>query len=198
MTVDEFGVEVTKWLATARHPRWNRPYTDLTYQPMLEVLQFFRAAGYKTYIATGGGQDFVRAYAEAVYGIPPEQVVGSMGGTTYGYAQDGRPTLTKDPKTASERQLCRQTRGHPRCSSAGGRGQPSATRPAISRCWNTRRAGDGAALMMLVHHDDAAREYAYGPDTRVGTFSDALAGRGQEERLDRDQHEKRLASHFCV
>ena len=87
-----------KWLATAKHPRWNRPYTELVYQPMLEVLKYFRANGYKTYIVTGGGQDFVRVYAEQVYGIPPEQVVGTAGGTKYGYDKDGRPMLTKEPK----------------------------------------------------------------------------------------------------
>src|SRR6516164_2713577 len=79
MSVDDFQADVKKWLATAKHPRYKRPYTELTYQPMLEVLKFFRANGYKTYIVTGGGQDFVRVYAEQVYGIPPEQVVGTMG-----------------------------------------------------------------------------------------------------------------------
>jgi phosphoserine phosphatase len=81
MSVDEFKTEVTKWLATAKHPRWNRPYTELTYQPMQEILRYLRANGYKTYIVTGGGQDFVRVYADQVYGIPPEQVVGSASGT---------------------------------------------------------------------------------------------------------------------
>src|SRR5262249_51232114 len=98
MPVDEFGAEVKKWLATARHPRYKRPYTDLVYQPMLEVLKYLRSNGYKTYIVTGGGQDFVRAYAEEVYGIPPEQVVGTMGGTRYGYDKAGKPFLTKEPK----------------------------------------------------------------------------------------------------
>ena len=78
--------------------RWKRPYTDLVYQPMLEALQYLRANGYKTYIVTGGGQDFVRVYAEQVYGIPPEQVVGTAGGTKYGYSKDGKPFLTKEPK----------------------------------------------------------------------------------------------------
>jgi phosphoglycolate phosphatase-like HAD superfamily hydrolase len=91
MTVEEFSADVKKWLATAKHPRWKRPYTELTYQPMLEVLNYFRANGFKTYIVTGGGQDFVRIYAGQVYGIPPEQVVGTAGGTKYGYAKDGRP-----------------------------------------------------------------------------------------------------------
>ena len=86
------------WIERARHPRWDRPYTELTYQPMLEVMRYLRANGYKTYIVTGGGQDFVRAYSEQVYGIPPEQVVGTAGGTTYGYGKDGKPMLTKEPK----------------------------------------------------------------------------------------------------
>ena len=87
-----------KWLATAKHPRWNRPYTELTYQPMQEVLKYLRANGFKTYIVTGGGQDFVRVYSEQVYGIPPEQVVGTAGGTKYGYDKEGKPFLTKEPK----------------------------------------------------------------------------------------------------
>ena len=98
MTVDEFNAEVTKWIVTAKHPRWNRLYTELTYQPMLEVMRYLRENGYKTYIVTGGGQDFVRVYSERVYGIPPEQVVGTAGGVKYGYDQSGKPILTKEPK----------------------------------------------------------------------------------------------------
>jgi phosphoglycolate phosphatase-like HAD superfamily hydrolase len=98
ISVEEFNADVKRWLATAKHPRWKRPYTELTYLPMQEVLRYLRANGYKTYIVTGGGQDFVRVYAEQVYGIPPEQVVGSMGGTKYGYDKDGKPMLTKEPK----------------------------------------------------------------------------------------------------
>jgi hypothetical protein len=85
MTVEEFNAEAKKWMETAKHPRWNRPHTELAYQPMLEVLSYRRNNAYKTYIVTGGGQDFVRVYAERVYGIPPEQVVGTAGGTKYGY-----------------------------------------------------------------------------------------------------------------
>ena len=81
MSVDDFTSEVKKWLATAKHPRFNRLYTELTYQPMQEVIKLFRANGYRTYFVTGGGQDFVRMYSEQVYGIPPEQVVGSPGAT---------------------------------------------------------------------------------------------------------------------
>ena len=98
MTVEEFQAEVKKWLKTAKDPRWHRPYTELTYQPMLEVMKYLRAHGYKTYIVTGGGQDFVRVYSEKVYGIPPEQVVGTAVGTKYGYNKSGRPILTKEPK----------------------------------------------------------------------------------------------------
>ena len=85
MSVDAFAAEVKTWLATARDPRWKRPFTQLTYQPMLKLMKYLRANGYKTYIVTGGGQDFVRVYAEQVYGIPPEQVIGTAGGVKLGY-----------------------------------------------------------------------------------------------------------------
>src|ERR1700722_8026936 len=98
MTTEQFQAEAKEWLATAKHPRWKRPYTELTYQPMQEVLKYLRANGYKTYIVTGGGQDFVRVYSEDVYGIPPEQVVGSAGSTKYSYDKEGKPILTKEPK----------------------------------------------------------------------------------------------------
>jgi phosphoglycolate phosphatase-like HAD superfamily hydrolase len=98
MSVEEFNGEAKKWIETAKHARWNRPYTELVYQPMLEVLRYLRENAYKTCIVTGGGQDFVRVYAEKVYGIPPEQVVGTAGGTKFGYAKDGKPFLTKDAK----------------------------------------------------------------------------------------------------
>ena len=99
MTVEEFQAEVQNVARRpAKDPRWKRPYTELTYQPMQEVLEYLRANGYKTYIVTGGGQDFVRVYSEQVYGIPPEQVVGTAGGTKYGYDKDGKPFLTKEPK----------------------------------------------------------------------------------------------------
>ena len=98
MSVEDFRAEASKWLDSARDPRWRRPYTELTYLPMQEVLRYFRANGYKTYIVTGGGQDFVRIYAERVYGVPREQVVGTAGETRYGYAKDGKPVLTKEPE----------------------------------------------------------------------------------------------------
>jgi phosphoglycolate phosphatase-like HAD superfamily hydrolase len=85
MTAEEFRADVNKWLATAKHPRWNRPYTELVYQPMLEVLHYLRANGYKTYIATGGSAGFVREYCDKVYDIPPEQVAGTEQAFKYGY-----------------------------------------------------------------------------------------------------------------
>ncbi len=178
MTVDEFGAETKKWLAGARDPRWKRPYTDLTYQPMQEVLKYMRANGYKTYIVTGGGQDFVRQYAEEVYGIPPEQVVGSAGGTKYGYAKDGRPILTKEPRLL----LNDDNAGKPEGIHLMIGRRPYA---AFGNSAGDRQmleytgAGDGARLEMLVLHDDGQREYAYGPaqglpDTKIGRFPQEL------------------------
>jgi phosphoglycolate phosphatase-like HAD superfamily hydrolase len=178
MTVEEFSAEVKKWLATARHPRWKRPYTELTYLPMQEVLKYLRANGYKTYIVTGGGQDFVRVYAEQVYGIPPEQVVGTMGGTKYGYDKAGKPFLTKEPKLL----LNDNNAGKPEGIYLMIGRRPHA---AFGNSTGDRQmleyttAGAGARLGMLLLHDDAKREYAYGPaqglpDSRVGTFTQAL------------------------
>ena len=98
MTVEEFGKTVLEWLATARHPRFKRPYTDLVYQPMLELLAYLRANGFKTFIVSGGGIEFMRPWTEKVYGIPPEQVVGSSGVTQVRAAADGKPVLIKDAK----------------------------------------------------------------------------------------------------
>jgi phosphoserine phosphatase len=178
MTVDEFNAEAKKWIETAKHPRWNRLYTELTYQPMLEVMQYLRANGFKTYIVTGGGQDFVRVYSERVYGITPEQVVGSMSGVKYGYDKNGRPMLTKEPKLL----LNDDNAGKPE-----GIHLMIGRRPYVAFGNSTgdrqmleyTRAGEGTRLALLVLHDDAEREYAYGPaqglpDTRVGTFTQAL------------------------
>ncbi len=97
MTTEEFNRDVIDWLSTARHPRFNRPYTDLTYQPMQELLAYLRANGFKTFIVSGGGIEFMRAWTEKVYGIPPEQVVGSSGKTQFALGKDGKPALTKLP-----------------------------------------------------------------------------------------------------
>jgi phosphoglycolate phosphatase-like HAD superfamily hydrolase len=178
MSVDEFNAEAKRWLASARDHRWSRPYTELTYLPMQEVLRYLRANGYKTYIVTGGGQDFVRVYAEEVYGIPPEQVVGTAGGTKYGYDKSGRPFLTKEPKLL----LNDNNAGKPEGIHLMIGRRPYA---AFGNSTGDRqmleytKAGDGARLAMLVLHDDAKREYAYGPAqrlpaTRVGAFTQAL------------------------
>jgi phosphoglycolate phosphatase-like HAD superfamily hydrolase len=178
MPVDTFEAQAQKWLAEAKDPRWKRRYTELTYLPMQEVLKYLRANGYTTYIVTGGGQDFVRVYSEAVYGIPPEQVIGTAGGTKYGYATDGKPFLTKEPKLL----LNDNNAGKPE-----GIHLMIGRRPLMSVGNSTgdqqmleyTKAGDGARLSMLVLHDDAKREYAYGPAkglpaTKVGAFTQAL------------------------
>jgi phosphoglycolate phosphatase-like HAD superfamily hydrolase len=178
MSVDEFNAEAKKWIATARHPRWKRPYTELVYQPMLEVLQFLRDNGFKTYIVTGGGQDFVRAYAQQVYGIPPEQVVGTAGGTKYGYGNDGKPFLTKEPKLLLNDNDAGKPEGiHLMIGRRPYAAFGNSTGDREMLEWTA--AGTGARLKMLLLHDDAAREYAYGPaqdlpDSKVGTFTAAL------------------------
>src|SRR5262249_19291947 len=98
MTVEQFLTEARLWLETAKDSRWKRPYTELTYQPMQEVLAYLRANGFKTYIVTGAGQDFVRVYSQEVYGVPVEQVVGTAGDTKFSYDKEGKPILTKEPK----------------------------------------------------------------------------------------------------
>jgi haloacid dehalogenase-like hydrolase len=175
MTVDDFNAEVAKWIATAKDGRWKRPYTELTYQPMQEVLSYLRANGFKTYIVTGGGQDFVRVYSERVYGIPPELVVGTMGGTSY---KDGKPILTKDPKLL----LNDNDAGKPQGIHLMIGRRPVAAfgnSPGDQQMLEYTGAGNGARLEMLVLHDDPTREYAYGPaeglpDTKVGTFTQEL------------------------
>lgn len=178
MNVDQFEAEVKQWLNHARDSRWKRPYTDLTYLPMIEVLNYMRANGYRTYIVTGGGQDFVRVYSEKTYGIPPEQVVGTAGGTTFGYDQSGRPFLTKEPKLL----LNDNNAGKPEGIHLMIGRRPFA---AFGNSTGDRqmleytKAGDGERLAMILLHDDSIREYAYGPamglpDTKVGTFTQAL------------------------
>jgi phosphoglycolate phosphatase-like HAD superfamily hydrolase len=177
VSVDEFNAEAKKWLTTAKDPRWKRPYTDLIYQPMLEVMQYLRGNGYKTYIVTGGGQDFVRVYSQRVYGIPPEQVVGTAGGTKFGY-KDGKPFLTKEPKLLLNDDKAGKPEGihlmigrRPHAAFGNSDGD--------RQMLEYTGAGDGARLMMLVLHDDAKREYTYGPAqglpaSKVGTFTQAL------------------------
>jgi hypothetical protein len=151
---------------------------------MLEVLQFMRSSGYKTYIVTGGGQDFVRLYSEQVYGIPPEQVVGTAGGTKYGYDNEGKPFLTKEPKVLLNDNNAGKPEGihlmigrRPYAAFGNSTGD--------QQMLEYTGAGDGARLIMLVLHDDAQREYAYGPaqglpDTKVGTFTQTLNDEGKK------------------
>lgn len=178
MSVEEFRAEAKKWLDTSKHPRWKRLHTELTYLPMQELLKYLRANGYRTWIVTGGGQDFVRIYSEQVYGIPPEQVVGSAAGTKYGYDKDGKPFLTKEPKLL----LNDNDAGKPEGIHLMIGRRPYA---AFGNSTGDRqmleytKAGDGARLAMLLLHDDSEREYAYGPaqglpDTKVGAFTQAL------------------------
>jgi phosphoglycolate phosphatase-like HAD superfamily hydrolase len=178
MSVEEFNAEAKKWLETARDARWKRPYTELVYQPMLEVLRYLHENAYKTYIVTGGGQDFVRVYAEKVYGIPPEHVVGTAGGTKFGYAKDGKPFLTKDAKLLLNDNNAGKVEGiHLMIGRRPYAAFGNSTGDRQMLEWTG--AGSGARLKMLLLHDDAAREYAYGPaqglpDTKVGTFTPAL------------------------
>jgi phosphoglycolate phosphatase-like HAD superfamily hydrolase len=177
MTNEAFVQIVQEWLGQAKDPRFKRPPTALIYQPMLEVMEHLRANGFRTYIVTGGGQEFVRVYSEKVYGVPVEQVVGSSIATKYEY-REGEPVLMREPKVffiddkagkAIGINLFIGKRPHAAFGNSGG------DREMLE--WTG--AGDGARLMMLVLHDDAGREYAYGPanglpDTKVGTFSQAL------------------------
>jgi hypothetical protein len=178
MTVDTFEVEAKKWIEEAKDGRWKRPYTDLTYQPMQEVLSYLRANGFRTYIVTGGGQDFVRMYSERIYGVPPEQVVGTAVGTTYSYDRDGKPILTKDPKLLLNDNYSGKPEGlhlmigrRPVAAFGNSTGD--------QQMLEYTDAGEGLRLKMLVLHDDAVREYAYGPaeglpDTKVGMFTQDL------------------------
>jgi phosphoglycolate phosphatase-like HAD superfamily hydrolase len=173
MPVEQFNAEVKEWLAKAKDPRWKRPYTELVYQPMLEVMKYLRDNGYKTYIVTGGGQDFVRVYSEQVYGIPPEQVVGTVGATRFGYDKSGKPFLTKVPKLLLNDDKAGKPEG---IHLVIGRRPVAAFGNSIGdkEMLEYTQAGDGVRLIVLVHHDDAEREYAYGPKSKVGNFPDAL------------------------
>ncbi len=173
MSPDVFQATVKEWLKTAKHPRWQRPYTELIYQPMLEVLNFLRAHGYKTYIVTGSSQEFVRAYAKQIYGIPNEQVIGLAFKIQYSYDKQGRTVLTPAPKILINNNLSGKPEGiylflgrQPQITFGNSTGD--------QQMLEYTQTGKGARLMLLVHHDDAEREYAYGAQSRVGTFSDAL------------------------
>jgi phosphoglycolate phosphatase-like HAD superfamily hydrolase len=173
MTVEDFTKTVLDWTATARHPRFNRPYTDLVYQPMLELLTYLRANGFKTFIVSGGGIEFMRPWTEKIYGIPPEQVVGSSGVVKFEMGPDGKPALMKLPQVEFV---------------DDGPGKPVGINRFIGRRpifafgnsdgdqqmleWTA--AGSGARFMGIVHHTDAVREYAYDRQSKIGKLDKAL------------------------
>jgi phosphoglycolate phosphatase-like HAD superfamily hydrolase len=178
MTTEAFQPIVKDWMATAKHPRFDKLCSQMVYQPMLEVMRYLRDNGYRTYIVTGGGQDFVRAYAQQVYGIPPEQIIGSALDTQYQYNKEGQGILMRDPKLLLNNNGAGKAEDiylfigkHPKAAF----GNTDGDRQMLEYT----QASGGASLEMLVLHDDAQREYAYGPaqglpDTKVGTFPQAL------------------------
>ncbi len=172
MTVDQFSQSVKQWLSQARDVRWHRHYTELVYQPMLELLNYFRANGYKTYIVTGGGQDFVRAYAQQVYGVPPEQVIGSATQTHFQF-HTGQSDLIKTTKLLFNNVFA----GKPQDIYLFAGRRPFASfgnSTGDQQMLEYTMRNHHSSLMLLVHHDDGVREYDYGANSKVGTFSNAL------------------------
>jgi phosphoglycolate phosphatase-like HAD superfamily hydrolase len=184
MSTAEFEAIVTDWLDKARHPRFKRRYTELAYQPMLELLAYLRAHDFKTFIVSGGGVEFMRPMTEKVYGIPPEQVVGSTIETKY-EVKDGKPVLMRlakidfiDDKAGKPVGINKFIGRRPIAAF----GNSAGDREMLG--WTG--AGSGARLMMLVFHDDAEREYAYGPanglpDTKFGTFPQSLMNEAKQK-----------------
>ena len=172
MTAEEFQKIVIAWFATARHPRFKRPYTELSYQPMIELLAYLRANGFKTFIVSGGGIEFMRPWTERVYGVPPEQVVGSSIKTQF-QMRDGRPELFRLP----ELNFIDDKAGKP-----VGINEFIGRRPIAAfgnsdgdiemLQWTTMSGG--VRLGLIVHHTDAEREYAYDRDTPFGRLDKAL------------------------
>jgi phosphoglycolate phosphatase-like HAD superfamily hydrolase len=172
MTTDEFAQTVKDWLAQAKHPRFQRPYTDLVYQPMLELLAHLRANGFKTFIVSGGGVDFMRVFTEQVYGIPPEQVVGSVSETRF-EVRNGRPVLLKlprlnhiDDKAGKPVGIHRFIGRRPILAFGNSDGDQQMLQ------WTA--AGDGARFVGLVRHTDAQREWAYDRQSSIGRLDKAL------------------------
>ena len=178
MTGEEFQDSVKQWLARARHPETNKRYTEMVYQPMLELLNYLRANGYKTFIVSGGGIDFLRTFAESTYGIPPEQVVGSSLKAKY-EIRDGKPVIVKLPEV----NLIDDKAGKP-----VGIYQHIGRRPVFASGnsdgdfemlqWTT--SGDGPRFGLLLHHTDAKREWAYDRDSHVGRLEKALKDAPEE------------------
>ncbi len=172
MSSDEFRRIVSDWIAKSKHPKFGRPYTEVVYQPMLEVLAYLRANGFKTFIVSGGGVDFMRPWTERVYGIPPEQVVGSMGKLEL-QMRDGKPVLMKLPQVDHI---------------DDGPGKPVGIQKFIGRrpiaafgnsdgdlqMLQYVAAGTGPRLALIVHHTDAEREWAYDWQSSIGKLDKAL------------------------
>ena len=172
MTTDEFQRTVREWTRRAHHPKLKRRYVELVYQPMLELLRYLRANGFKTFIVTGGGVEFVRTWAEEVYGIPPEQVVGSVGKQQFELRRTG-PVLVRlpavdfvDDKAGKPAGIQRFIGRRPLAAFGNSDGDLEMLQ------WTA--AGEGARLMLLVHHTDARREWAYDRDSQVGKLDKAL------------------------
>ena len=173
MTTDEFSNIVAKWINTTRHPRFNRLYTELVYQPMLELLNFVRANGFKTFIVSGGGVEFMRVFTNRLYGIPPEQIVGSSGVVRYQLRPGGTPVLLKESKV----EFVDDGPGKP-----AGINRFIGQRPIFAfgnsdgdqQMLEWTAAGSGARFMGLVHHTDAEREWAYDRKSYVGRLDKAL------------------------
>jgi phosphoglycolate phosphatase-like HAD superfamily hydrolase len=178
MTEEEFRADVTKWLETARHPRFDRPYPELVFQPMLELLDYMEAHGFKNFIVSGGGIDFMRVFAEEVYGIPPEQVIGSSIELEFEVV-DGKPVLQRLPKihfindkTTKPIGIHRHIGRRPIAAFGNSDGDFQMLQ------WTA--AGDGLSLCALVHHTDAEREWAYDRESHIGRLL-----RGLDEAQDR-------------
>jgi phosphoglycolate phosphatase-like HAD superfamily hydrolase len=172
MTTAEFDQIVREWFKTARHPKFDRPYNEMVYQPMLDLLAYLRANGFKTFVVSGGGVEFMRAFAPDAYRIPPDQIVGSMGKLKY-EMQNGKPALIKLPEVLFIDDKAGKPEGIQ--SFIGQRpifafGNSDGDQQMLE--WTA--GGRGARFMGLVHHDDAVREFAYGAESKIGTFSDAL------------------------
>jgi haloacid dehalogenase-like hydrolase len=173
MSVDDFEKIVLEWTATARHPRFKRPYIELVYQPMLELLTYLRTNGFKTFIVSGGGIEFMRPWSERIYGIPPEQVVGSSIKTRF-EMRDGQPRLFRlpqinfiDDKTGKPVGINEHIGRRPIAAFGNSDGDLQMLQ------WATMR-GSGAHLGLIVHHTDAEREYAYDRKSHVGKLDLAL------------------------
>ncbi|MGB8293445.1 MAG: HAD family hydrolase, partial [Rhizobium ruizarguesonis] len=173
MTSNDFQKIVTDWLASARDPKFKRPYTELVYQPMVELLAYLRANGFKTFIVSGGGIEFMRPWAEKVYGVPPEQVIGSSIKTEF-RMQDDTPTLYRlpevnfiDDKAGKPVGINQQIGRRPIAAFGNSDGDLQMLQ------WTTM-AGAPARLGVLIHHTDADREYAYDRDTEFGRLDKAL------------------------